>query len=56
MNTLGKLEMLLLSGEITQEEYKKRKITYIETLLELYVKGLIDEKDLKERLNGYSEE
>lgn len=56
MKALGELERLLLSGKITQDEYKKRKVTYIETLLELYVKGYIDEEELKKRLNGYTEE
>ena len=31
MKTLGKLEQLLLAGEITEEEYKERKEVYVET-------------------------
>ena len=38
MNTLGKLEKMLLAGEITEEEYKYRKAVYVETILELYIK------------------
>ena len=51
MNTLGKLEKLLLAGEINEEEYRKRKAVYIETILELYVKGIIDETEMREKLN-----
>lgn len=56
MNSLGKLEQLLLAGEITEEEYKYRKAVYVETLLDLYVMGIIDKEQLKEKLNGYTEE
>lgn len=51
MNTLGKLERLLLAGEITEDEYKERKDEYVERILELYVKGIIDKEQLYERLN-----
>ena len=51
MNTLGKLEKLLMAGEITEEKYKKRKEVYIETILELYVLGIITEKEMYEKLN-----
>ena len=51
MNTLGKLEKLLLAGEITEEEYRKRKAVYVETILELYVRGIIDEAEMKAKLN-----
>lgn len=51
MNTLGKLEQLLLAGEITEEEYKERKETYVETILELYVTGIIDKETMYEKLN-----
>lgn len=56
MKALGTLEQLLLAGEITEEEYKHRKAIYVETLLELYVEGIIDKEQLKEKLNGYTEE
>lgn len=52
MNTLGKLEKLLLAGEITDEEYRERKEVYVETILELYVKGIIDKEQMEEKLNG----
>ena len=48
---LGHLEKMLLAGELTEEEYKKRKSVYVETILELYVKGILTEKELKEKLN-----
>ena len=51
MNTLGKLEQLLLKGWITEEEYLERKAVYIETILELYVKGILTKEQMKERLN-----
>lgn len=51
MNTLGHLEKMLLAGEITESEYKKKKTIYIETLLELFIKDIITEEELKEKLN-----
>ena len=53
MKALGTLEQLLLKGEITEAEYKYRKAVYVETLLELYVEGIIDKEQLQEKLNGY---
>ena len=52
MNTLGKLERLLLDGEITEEEYRERKALYLDTLLEMYVLGFITKEQLYERLNN----
>jgi hypothetical protein len=51
MNTLGKLEQLLMAGEITEEEYKERKAVYIETILELYVQGILTKEQMQEKLN-----
>lgn len=51
MTLLGRLEVMLLTGEITEEEYKKKKAVYVETLLELYVKDLITKEELYEKLN-----
>lgn len=51
MNTLGHLEQLLLTGDINEEEYKYRKMVYVETLLELYIKGIISKEKLQEKLN-----
>ena len=51
MNTLGHFEQMLLEGEITEEEYKERKAVYVETILELYVMGIIDKEKMKEKLN-----
>lgn len=48
---IGFLEKLLMDGKITDEEYKKKKAWYVETLLELYIKDIITEEELKERLN-----
>ena len=48
---LGHLEQMLMNGEITEEEYKKKKAWYVETLLELYIKDIISEEELKEKLN-----
>lgn len=51
MNTLGKLEKMLLAGEITEEEYKYKKAVYVETILELYIKGIISKEQFQEKLN-----
>ena len=51
MNTLGKLEKMLLAGEITEDEYKYKKAVYVETILELYVKGIISKEQLQEKMN-----
>lgn len=51
MNTLGKLEQMLMSGEITEEEYKERKDVYVETILEMYVMGIITKEQMQEKLN-----
>lgn len=51
MKALGHLEQMLMNGEITEEEYKKKKAWYVETLLELYIKDIITEEELKEKLN-----
>lgn len=51
MNTLGKLEQMLMDGEITEEEYRERKAVYVETILELYVKGIIEKEKMYERIN-----
>lgn len=48
---IGHLEKMLMNGEITEEDYKKKKAFYVETLLELYIKGIITEEELKEKLN-----
>ncbi len=51
MNALGKLEKMLLYGEITEEEYKKRKAVYVDTILEMYVMGIITKEEMLEKLN-----
>ena len=51
MNTLGHLEKMLLAGEISESEYKKKKAVYVETILELYIKDIITETEMKEKLN-----
>lgn len=48
---LGKLEKMLLEGKITEDEYKEKKATYVEILLELYTKDLITKEQLYEKLN-----
>ena len=47
----GKLEKMLMAGEITEEEYREKKSIYVETLLELYVKGIITKEELYEKIN-----
>lgn len=51
MNTLGMLEQLLLKGEITEKEYKERKEVYVETILEMYINGIITKEKMLEKLN-----
>lgn len=48
---LGHLEMLLLKGKITEEEYKEKKAVYVDTILELYVKGILTKEEMQEKLN-----
>ena len=49
--TLGHLENKLMNGEISEEEYTKRKMMYIETLYELFIKDFITEDELRDRIN-----
>lgn len=51
MNALGHLEKLLMAGEITEEQYRERKAVYVETILELYINGIIDKEEMQKRLN-----
>lgn len=51
MKIIGHLEQMLMNGEITEEEYKERKAVYVETILELYIKGIIDKEKMQEKLN-----
>lgn len=48
---IGHLEEKLMNGEITEEEYTKKKMLYVETLYELFIKDFITEEELSERLN-----
>lgn len=51
MNALGRLEKMLMDKEITEEEYRERKSVYVETILELYIKGILTKEQMQERLN-----
>ena len=51
MNTLGHLEKMLMNGEITEEEYKERKAVYVETILEMYVMGIITKEQMEAKVN-----
>lgn len=51
MNTMGILEKLLLKGRITEAEYLEKKEVYVETVLELYVMGIISKDQMYEKLN-----
>ena len=48
---LGHLEEMLLNGEITVEEYRQKKVIYVETLLELLMKDFITEEEFREKIN-----
>lgn len=52
MNTLGILEQSLLNGEITEDEYKERKAVYVESILELYIEGIITKEEMYDKLNS----
>lgn len=51
MNTLGKLEQLLMEGKITEEEYREKKAVYVETILELYCMDIITKEEMYKKLN-----
>ena len=51
MNTLGRLERLLIAGDITEDEYKEKKVAYVDTILELYCLDIITKDEMYERLN-----
>ena len=51
MNTLGRLERLLIAGDITEEEYKEKKVVYVETILELYCLDIISKDEMYAKLN-----
>lgn len=51
MNTLGRLERLLMAGKITEEEYKEKKMVYVETILDLYCLDIITKEEMYARLN-----
>ena len=51
MKALGHLEKMLLECQITEEEYRERKAVYVETILEMYVKGIISKEQMQEKLN-----
>jgi hypothetical protein len=51
MNTMGILEKLLLKGWITESEYLEKKEVYVDTILELYVMGIISKEQMYEKLN-----
>ncbi len=51
MNALGHLEKMLMSGEISENEYKERKEVYVETILQLYVMGIITKEQMLAKLN-----
>jgi len=51
MNALGHLEQMLMDGKIDEEEYRERKAVYVETILELYIKGIIGKEEMYEKIN-----
>lgn len=51
MNTLGRLEKLLLKGHITEEQYKEKKTAYVDMILELYIRDIISKEEMYARLN-----
>lgn len=51
MNTYSKLQKQYMLKQITEEEYRKRKAIYLETILEMYCLGYISEEELHEKVN-----
>lgn len=51
MNTLGRLEKLLLKGHITVEQYTEKKTAYVDMILELYIRDIISKEEMYSRLN-----
>lgn len=40
-----------MAGDITEAEYKEKKVRYIDALFELYVKDIITYEELQGKLN-----
>lgn len=51
-NVIGHLEKRLMTGEISETQYRKMKAQYVEILFELYVKDIITYKELQQKLNS----
>lgn len=51
MNTLKRLEKMLLAGYITKEAYLECEKAYTERVMNLYLKGLISKEELQKSLN-----
>lgn len=51
MTIIGRFEVMLLTGELTQEEYEKKKKEYTDKLFELYVRDIISMKELYKKLD-----
>ena len=51
MDTYSKLQKQYMLKEITEEEYRKRKAIYLETILEMYCLGYLSKEGLYERVN-----
>lgn len=51
MNTLKRLEKMLLAGYITKETYLEMEKEYTQRVIKLHLKGLISKEELQKRLN-----
>jgi hypothetical protein len=51
LDVLGHLEKRLLSGEITEKDYRMKKTRYVDTLYELYIKDIISYEELLGKIN-----
>lgn len=49
---IGRLEVLLLTGEITEEEYVERKEKRADKIFELYEQGIITKETMIEMMNA----
>lgn len=50
MDTFSKLQKQYMLKQITEEEYRKRRAVYLETILEMYSLGYISKEQTYDRL------
>lgn len=51
MSVLERLDQLLIKGYITEKEHKEKTEAYVNTVINLYVKGVITKDELYNKLH-----